>query len=98
MDLKTLDKRLQRLLLRDRRIAPEDLDRATRQLEDLSDRVQPPSEEELNTLASSVVAEKAVREERIRLAVQRYREQAEFLPEIEPKLEEEIDDSSKPEP
>jgi hypothetical protein len=90
MDLKTLDKRLQKLLLRDRRLGPEELEKAAGQLEDLSDRVQPPSEEELKTLASSVEAEQAIREERIRLAVERYHEQAE-LPEIEPEIEEEAE-------
>ena len=97
MDLKNVDKRLQRLLLRNRRIAPDDVDQATRGLEDLSERVQPPSEEELDTLATTIVAEQAVREERIRLAVQRYHELAEFLPEIEPELEEEVDEGSGPE-
>ena len=91
MDLKTLDKRLQKLLLRDRRVGPGELEKAADQLEDLSDRVQPPSEEELNTLASSVVAERAVREERIRLAVQRYHDQADLQPEIEPEIDEEAE-------
>jgi hypothetical protein len=90
MDLKTLDKRLQKLLLRDRRIGPEEVEKAAGQLEDLSDRVEPPSEEELTTLASSVAAEQAIRKERISLAVQRYHDQAE-LPEIEPEIEEEAE-------
>jgi hypothetical protein len=96
MDPKTLDKRLQKLLLRDRRLTPEEVERAGDQLEDLSENVAPPAEEELEALKSSLPLEQAVREERIRAAVERYHEEPQFTPEPDPELELELEPEPDP--
>jgi hypothetical protein len=96
MDPKTLDKRLQRLLLRDRKITPEEIEQAAEQLEDLSENVAPPEEEDLEALRSVLPVEQAVREERIRTAVERYHQESHFVPEPEPEIEPEGDPDTEP--
>jgi hypothetical protein len=97
MDPKTLDKRLQRLLVRDGQVTSEEVERAAEKLQDLSDRIATPSDEELEALRDALPAEQAARKERIRVAVERYYQESHFPPEPEPELEPEPDADTEPE-
>jgi hypothetical protein len=97
MDPKTLDTRLQRLALRDRRITPEEIEQQAEKLPDLSENVASPSEEELEALRAALPVEQAVREERIRAAVERYHDETSLVPPPEPDVDLEPGPETDPE-
>lgn len=97
MEPKTLDKRLQGLQLRDRKITNEEVERAAEALDDLSDNVEHASEEELEALRSALPVEQAVRAERIQSAVERYHDESHLPPEPEPQIDLELDTEGDPE-
>jgi hypothetical protein len=89
---KMLDKRLQRRLERLQKSSGQS-DREASQLPDLADRIAPPSDEELEELKRALIAERPIREERVRRAVER---QTNPEPEIEPVIP--LDDEADFEP
>ena len=83
MDLRTLDKRLQKRLVRARRISQDEIDKAAAKLKDLSGNVYEPTEEEIERLKQQVVTEQRVRGERIGRLLERRQKRGE-LPDGEP--------------
>lgn len=71
MDLDKLDRRMLERMLARRRLSPEEVAKAARQLPDLADAVETRSEEDLEKLAEELVAERELREERIERALER---------------------------